>query len=450
MSLNGPQRDINPLIHLSGRKKAARFVIPLVLLLPLLACSLFTPRSAGVPSNSIPGVPITGGGSSASPTPSAAAPLAGGALPSSAQTDAIKQVIQRANQEQQQALAAQNPQLMSDTATASYYQQLVQTYNDLLSSGVSAIQLDNLQWGPISLQDANTAQATTTETWTTRFSDGGTMQETDLNVYSLTRQNDAWIVQADDHPNAQPSQPPSGPSGAAPAPTVPAPSSPSGGQSSPSANWAGYNATNGTFTAVSGSWTVPNVSADQTAADATWVGIGGVTSRDLIQAGTDATVQGGQVVYTAWWETLPQTVQTTPLAVNPGDAISVAITQQANGTWRIVIQDQTTGGSYQKDVSYASSSSSAEWIEEAPSVGRRQMLPLDNFGTVSFTNATAVQDGQTRTIAQAGGQPISMAMRRQVLAQPSALGPDGASFTVTRTNGQTPVVPPSFQNAPIH
>ena len=73
-----------------------------------------------------------------------------------------------------------------------------------------------------------------------------------------------------------------------------------------SRNWAGFAATGGTFTAVSGAWTVPNVSAGSTpGADATWVGIGGVGTTDLIQAGTDSTVQGGRVVYTAWMETLP-------------------------------------------------------------------------------------------------------------------------------------------------
>src|ERR1041385_7576167 len=47
-------------------------------------------------------------------------------------------------------------------------------------------------------------------------------------------------------------------------------------------NWAGYVASGGTYTGVSGSWVVPSVS-DPTgeSADATWVGIGGVGSDDL-------------------------------------------------------------------------------------------------------------------------------------------------------------------------
>jgi hypothetical protein len=185
---------------------------------------------------------------------------------------------------------------------------------------------------------------------------------------------------------------------------------------------------------------VPTVSAGRTAAaDATWVGIGGVSSEDLIQAGTQATVQGGRVSYSAWIEMLPQASQPVPLAVSAGDNISVAITQQSGDTWRISIRNTTTGRSYQKSVTYASSRSSAEWVEEAPALGQRTLIPLDNFGTVTFTNATAVEDGQQHSIAQADGQAITMSSRTgQPAAQPSALGDDGASFSVTRTNAAAP------------
>jgi hypothetical protein len=81
--------------------------------------------------------------------------------------------------------------------------------------------------------------------------------------------------------------------------------------------------------------------------------------------------------------------------------------------------------------------SSAEWIEEAPSAARGRQLPLDNFGSVNFTQGSTVKDGQTVSIADAGAKPITMIARggasgtRQV-ARPSDLGTDGASFTVTQ------------------
>jgi lipoprotein-anchoring transpeptidase ErfK/SrfK len=336
---------------------------------------------------------------------------------------------------------------MRDTSTTTYYNQMVQGLNDLVSSGVTAIQLLNLKWGPITLQNATTAQATTTETWSTKFTDGSVLQSTDANVYTLVLQSGAWLIQADQHPNSQPLLP-SGTPGAAPTPVTPI-ATVGPGQSS-SRNWAGYAATGGTFTSVSGTWTVPNVTAGSIpAADATWVGIGGVSTKDLIQAGTDATVQGGQVVYTAWWETLPQSSQPVPLTVSPGDTMSVSIAQQPNGTWQIVIRDTTSGQSWQNNLTYQSSLSSAEWIEESPSVGRRTMLPLDNFGTVTFTGATTVENGQQRTTAQAGGQPIIMTNTAgQALAQPSALGANGVGFTVTRTSVTAPRVAPGSGYVP--
>jgi hypothetical protein len=374
---------------------------------------------------------------------SASAATAVPASTAGATIDAIKQVIQQSNQEQQQAVAAQNPTLMRDTATSAYYNQAVQNLNDLVSAGVSAIKLVNLAWGPITLQGA-TAQATTTETWRTTLGDGSTLQQVDTNVYSLVLESATWKVQDDQHPDAQSVQPPQAPQGTAPAPVAPA----APGDVGQSRNWAGYAATGGMFTAVSGSWTVPTVSAGRTAAaDATWVGIGGVSANDLIQAGTDATVQSGRVVYTAWIELLPQASQQVPLVVSAGDTVSVAITQQSSDTWQILMRDTTTEQSYQKRVTYASSHSSAEWIEEAPAVGRRTLLPLDNFGTVTFTDATTVEDGQQHSIAQARGQAITLSSQTgQPAAQPSVLTADGTGFSVTRTSTATPRIVPGAGN----
>jgi hypothetical protein len=169
------------------------------------------------------------------------------------------------------------------------------------------------------------------------------------------------------------------------------------------------------------------------AAEATWVGIGGATTTDLVQAGTQSTVQNGLVQYSAWIETLPQASQNVPLTVSAGDTVTVSLTQQLPGTWNIAIRNTTTGGSYSGAVTYASSVSSAEWIEEAPSVGRG-VVTLDQFGAVHFTNASTVKDGQTVTAAAAASLPVTMVNTKTgvQLATPSALGTDGASFSVTR------------------
>jgi len=205
-----------------------------------------------------------------------------------------------------------------------------------------------------------------------------------------------------------------------------------------SANWSGYAATGGTYTGVSGTWSVPQFAPDSSAgADATWVGIGGVDTRDLIQAGTQQTVTGnGTTQYQAWVETLPQASHPVPLTVNPGDSISITIAQspQAKNEWQVSYTNNTTGQTYQVTENYSSSMSSAEWIEEAPSAARGRQIPLDNFGTISFSGGSTVKDGQTVDIADAGAKPITMVARssRQT-AKPSSLGADGASFTVTQS-----------------
>jgi hypothetical protein len=168
---------------------------------------------------------------------------------------------------------------------------------------------------------------------------------------------------------------------------------------------------------------------------ATWVGIGGVTSRDLIQAGTqDVSAGNGQSQFQAWIEMLPAPSQQVPLAVAPGDSVTVSISQQAAGTWLIAFKNNTSGQTYQTTVHYASSLSSAEWIEEAPS-GPNGIVPLDSFGSVAFSSATATQNGRTVDLSQAGAQPITMLnSSSQPLAVPSAIGSDGSSFSVARTS----------------
>jgi peptidase A4-like protein len=353
----------------------------------------------------------------------------------SAQIAAIRDVIQRANDEQAQAIARNDPTVMRDSATAAHYQDLLKTNDDLTSGGVVSIKLVKLEWGAIDVSGA-TARAVTYETWQSTFRDGSVDQSRDENDYSLVLQDGKWVVDGDDQPAADGQTAPSGRSD--PNPAVP-PLAPSRDTSS---NWSGYAATGGTFTSVTATWTVPDPSTSTTGVDATWVGIGGIGSHDLIQAGTQASVSGrSSVRFGAWIEMLPQTQETVPLTVAPGDSVTVSIAQQQGDAWLISMKDDTTGRDYSTTVHYTSSRSSAEWIEEAPSGGRR-VLPLDDFGTVSFTDAKATKDGTSMTIAAAGGRPLTMInSARQPLAQSSTLGPDGSSFTVTRTAAPSNVAP---------
>jgi hypothetical protein len=217
------------------------------------------------------------------------------------------------------------------------------------------------------------------------------------------------------------------------------------GSNDSSRNWAGYVATNGPYTSITGTWTVPQVTTSgHTATDATWVGIGGVSSNDLIQAGTQNVINpSGQITTTAFYELLPDaSVPINSISIKPGDSVTVSITQQSSGQWLISFNDTTTSQNYQTTISYASSQSSAEWIEEAPSNGIN-VLPLDNFGTVQFSDGETTRNGSQVSISSSNAHEVTMVNNTgQALATPSALGSDGASFTVSRSNAiSNPPIP---------
>jgi hypothetical protein len=353
------------------------------------------------------------------------------AVTSDPSTDAVKHVIELANQAQQKAFATGDVTLMRDTATAAYYGELTQINSDLARGGVTSFSLVGIDWGDVSIS-GSTASATAYETWRTNYSDGSQDQRTDRNDYALVQEGGAWKIQADVQPSAQSVAPGSG---TAPAQTQPDTTTTTPARTSDtSSNWSGYVANGGTYTSVSGTWIVPQVGATSSGADATWVGIGGITGTDLLQAGTQATVSGGGVSYEAWIEMLPDSSRTVSLAVSAGDSVTVSITEQSSGEWLIAMANNTTKASYQRTVSYTSSRSSAEWVQEAPSSGR-SIIPLDDFGTVRFTAGSAVRDGKTLGLTALGATAVVMINRSgQAIAQPSTLGADGSSFSVTRTS----------------
>jgi hypothetical protein len=359
-------------------------------------------------------------------------PAVAPAVTSEVAADAVKQVIERANEAQQKAFVTGDVALMRDTATASYFDELTQINPDLARGGVIGFSLVRIEWGDVTITGA-TAGATAFETWRTTYGDGSQDQRTDRNDYTLVLESGAWKIQADVQGGALSTT--SG-SGTAPAQTQPDTTTTTPARiSDTSSNWSGYVANGGTYTSVTGTWVVPQVGATTTGADATWVGIGGVTGADLIQAGTQATVTGdGSVTYSAWTEILPDFSRTTPLEVTAGDTVTVTITEQSSGVWLIVMVNNTTSDSYEKTLRYASSRSSAEWVQEAPSTSRG-IVPLSDFGSVRFIAGSAVRDGVTLGLSALGATPIAMVNRAgQAIALPSTLGADGSGFVVTRTD----------------
>jgi hypothetical protein len=221
-----------------------------------------------------------------------------------------------------------------------------------------------------------------------------------------------------------------------------------------SSNWAGYITENGSYTGISGSWIMPQISYSSTlASNATWVGIGGRTSEDLIQAGVYEIANADGATYQAWYEMLPNNSIPVNLPVYPGDSISVAILETSPDTWNIVINNNTTNQQFEQTVTYDSSLSSAEWIQERPVINN-SFSNLSGFSTVQFTGATVVANGQRISLAQSDPQVINMidTPTGYALAVPSAIDSTGTSFTVSRTSAtvspDTSVVPVSQSYTP--
>ena len=190
-----------------------------------------------------------------------------------------------------------------------------------------------------------------------------------------------------------------------------------------------------TFSSVSSSWlaTSPtSTSASTSSFDATWIGIGGVTSPDLIQVGTSNTVSASGVVSSsAFYELLPATATIiTPLIVNPGDHMSASITETSANVWAVIITNVTRNQTYSTSLAYTSAHSSAEWIEEDPSYTNGNQTLFDNFGTSSFTNGLTEMGGASVSIAAANASLITMVNNQgKTMAVPNSVI-DG-NFNVT-------------------
>ncbi len=215
-------------------------------------------------------------------------------------------------------------------------------------------------------------------------------------------------------------------------------------QQQDSNNWAGYvaqSASGQSFSTVSGSWTEPSVSGGGGQGySAFWVGLGGSSnqSQALEQVGTSAETVDGRTSYYAWYELVPAAQQRLDLAVKPGDHISARVT--VNGTEVTVeLSNATTGKSVSRTLPMSNPDvSSAEWIAEAPaaesSQGSLQVLPLADFGTVTFTDAAATTvGGHTGSISDPNWTVQQVQLGGE--AAPGDLSTDGSSFAVSVSTG---------------
>jgi Peptidase A4 family len=189
---------------------------------------------------------------------------------------------------------------------------------------------------------------------------------------------------------------------------------------STSTNWSGYAVTGGRYTSVSAAWTQPSATCSgSTAYSSFWVGLDGDTSGTVEQTGTDADCSGSTPQYYAWYEMYPKFPFNYSDPVSPGDKLTASVTTNGSGNFTLTISDSTKGWTEVKTARLKSAKlASAEVIAEAPS-GSGGVLPLANFGTVSFSAAKA--NGALLTSTTPGIDGITMQSGSTVKALPSSI-----------------------------
>jgi Peptidase A4 family len=197
---------------------------------------------------------------------------------------------------------------------------------------------------------------------------------------------------------------------------------------------------------------VPTVSAGSTRGttySSVWVGIDGYNNYTVEQIGTEQDVVNGKAVYQVWYEMYssgdqqPEQVISS-MTIQPGDSISASVKYVSSGAhagdYELSITDNsrandsfTTYISSSSVQSPAAQGSSAEWVVEAPSIGN-SIAALANFGTVTFTNASATINGVTGPINDSAwqSQAINIGSNFGGLQDTtSVLVDSGSSFDVT-------------------
>jgi hypothetical protein len=175
-------------------------------------------------------------------------------------------------------------------------------------------------------------------------------------------------------------------------------------------NWAGYaddSSTAGTFTKVSGSWSVPTVTC--TAEDrisAQWVGLDGATTDTVEQTGTAEQCFEDVAIYTTWYEMYPSATVTVGTTVEPKDSISASV-DRSGDSYTLKLTDSThTANSLSTTATCATSTcldESAEWITERPEYSTTGIVPEAQITKVAFSKASETASGKTSNITGYSG-----------------------------------------------
>jgi hypothetical protein len=179
-----------------------------------------------------------------------------------------------------------------------------------------------------------------------------------------------------------------------------------------SSNWSGYAATGAddAFTSVSANWTQPKATCSggghgRGGSDtyaAFWVGLDGYSSDSVEQTGTLIECVGSTAEYAGWYEMYPAALTTYSNTLKPGDAMSASVTFSGTEKYTLVLTDATQDWTKTTVVNETGlDRSSAEVITEAPCcTNSGGILPLADFGTVTYTGATDNSSAMTSSATE--------------------------------------------------
>jgi hypothetical protein len=102
--------------------------------------------------------------------------------------------------------------------------------------------------------------------------------------------------------------------------------------------------------------------------------------------------------------------------------------------WLIRLNDLTNGQNFNTTVFYDSSKLTCEWIVERPTLNNR-IGTLANFGSLTFSNMSATEDGTFTTITNLPYARVTMYNRQNNQLAAVSTVSDTSSFTVTYTGG---------------
>jgi hypothetical protein len=131
-----------------------------------------------------------------------------------------------------------------------------------------------------------------------------------------------------------------------------------------------------------------------------WVGLGGYSTGNLLQAGTAATMTGSSVSYWAWTEWTPAGYVVDGLAIEAGDTVSVLVCAPETDHGYVSMMNHRTNVAISVGVADPSGTtpydgSTVEWIVEAID------SEMPNFGSVTFTQITAGTQNHVINLATA-------------------------------------------------